>query len=444
MSISDVVNVSISRETVFPTRAGFGVPMLVAYHTATPNIVDFYTSLAGVAADHAVTSPVYKAFAVAFSQNPSPAEVALGKRLLPPTMVVTLTPIITTQNLHYTFDFVDHLGATTHVDYTVGSSSTPTIIAAALATALSGIVGASAVAASGVLTITASTAGQYFDLVNLPPLLQMSVKDTSADPGITSDLNGIAAVDNTTWYGFTLDHGGKAELLAAAAWCESTRHLHYGQSSDSEIANNGVSSDVASSLHAAAYARTGIMYSQIELLNYRAFGLMCRMFTTTPGASTWEYQTIAGDTVDTIDAGSQIKIKAKFCAVYTVLAGLNKTQNVVLSDNEFVDLVPGTDKLFADIQFYVFTGISQASDSGEKIPYNDQGIQSIVSMVWTPINQGIANGFLDADPAPIVSAPKAATIDPATKATRNLPGVTFSATLAGAIHSVKINGTLST
>ena len=52
-------------------------------------------------------------------------------------------------------------------------------------------------------------------------------------------------------------------------------------------------------------------------------------------------------------------------------------------------------------------------------------------------------GVLAADPVPIVQAPLVADIDPADKAARILPDITFQATLAGAIHKLVITGVLS-
>jgi len=55
------------------------------------------------------------------------------------------------------------------------------------------------------------------------------------------------------------------------------------------------------------------------------------------------------------------------------------------------------------------------------------------------VNQGI----LAADPAPTVSVPRAADVSMIDKAARLLPDVKFEATLAGAIHKVIVNGTVS-
>jgi hypothetical protein len=55
----------------------------------------------------------------------------------------------------------------------------------------------------------------------------------------------------------------------------------------------------------------------------------------------------------------------------------------------------------------------------------------------------VKSGFLAASPAPVVTVPKAADIAPTDRANRDLKGVEWSATVAGAVHAIEITGTLS-
>lgn len=445
MSLDEVVALSILRSTVFPTRAGFGVPMFAAYHTITPNQTDFYTSMAGIVSDGFSTAhPFYRMALKAFSQNPRPSRIMLGKRLVGSTMTVTLTPLKTTPGLHYTFTYVDYLGGVHDIDYVNGASETTTTIAAGIVALLTATpVGATCGNSGAVITLASTTAGRLFNLKNLPPLLQLKIKDNTPDPGLAADLNLIYAADSGSWYGMVIDHSGKAETLVAAAWVEATRKLHGAQTSDSEVADNAVTTDVASSLVAAAYARTGIIFAQNELLGYRMVGLMAKMFTTVPGASTWEFQIIAADTVDSLDEGSAIKIRAKNCATYTVLGGLNVTQGVKVGNGEFFDLVPGTDKLFARTQESIFGAMASRSNAGSKIPYTNKGIDFIKGLIQAQLTTAGAEGFLDPDEPMTVTAPKVEDVSAPVRASRVLPDVKFSAIIAGAIQATQIAGTLS-
>jgi len=56
------------------------------------------------------------------------------------------------------------------------------------------------------------------------------------------------------------------------------------------------------------------------------------------------------------------------------------------------------------------------------------------------LDLGIAKGLIASTPAYTVSVPLAADVSSANKIARNLPDVTWEATLAGAIHHVTITG----
>lgn len=51
MSLEDIASVTISSTSAQPTRAGFGTPLLAAYHTKNVDRVRSYTSLTALVAD---------------------------------------------------------------------------------------------------------------------------------------------------------------------------------------------------------------------------------------------------------------------------------------------------------------------------------------------------------------------------------------------------------
>jgi hypothetical protein len=97
------------------------------------------------------------------------------------------------------------------------------------------------------------------------------------------------------------------------------------------------------------------------------------------------------------------------------------------------------DWLYANIQEDVFA-LLQAND---KIPFTDIGIAQVQGAIQAVLGRGISVGGLSADPAPAVTVPAVADISTIDKAARNLTGIEFTATLAGAIHIVTITGSVS-
>ena len=58
------------------------------------------------------------------------------------------------------------------------------------------------------------------------------------------------------------------------------------------------------------------------------------------------------------------------------------------------------------------------------------------------LRQGVLNGGINGDEDKTVNAPLASDVDSNDRASRLLPDITFSATLAGAIHKTVIRGTV--
>lgn len=82
--LSEVLNVSISRQTLVPTGPGFGT-LLIVSSDGTGVIplaerIRTYSSIEAVAADYTSVSQEYRAASIVFSQNPRPTQIKIGVR----------------------------------------------------------------------------------------------------------------------------------------------------------------------------------------------------------------------------------------------------------------------------------------------------------------------------------------------------------------------------
>lgn len=83
MSLEDIVNVTIDRQTTVPSRVGFGTPLFVGETSAGgigPDRIRSYNSISEVGGDFAVSDPEFKMAQAAFSQNPRPTVVKIGRK----------------------------------------------------------------------------------------------------------------------------------------------------------------------------------------------------------------------------------------------------------------------------------------------------------------------------------------------------------------------------
>lgn len=442
MALEDIVNITISRQSLTPSRPGFGVPLFAVQKVPAawgPNRVREFTSLKELTdAGFLATDPAYLMATKLKSQSPSPRRFKVGRRVLTVAKTVTLT--IAASPAPVQGDIYAVTFSTGTVTYTAGAAPTPTTVAAALAALILAPTGWTAVASTGTITLTAA--------VGAVPLLSawtdnILVADTTADPGLATDLIAIAAQD-ADWYGLVLDTSGKAEILAAAAWVEANKKLYVAESTDSVVADQAITNDVASSLKTGNYFRTGLLYTHKNLNLYAASAWIGNRFPYEPSAApdaggTWAYKTLAGTNSSVMTGGQVSAVLNKSGNVFTVVAGIAVTQYGKTAGGEWFDVIRFLDWLESEIKVRVFALLA----SRGKIPFTDSGIDSIKSAILGTLTDGVTAGGLASNPAPVVTAPTAAQVSSVDKANRNLPNVQFSATLAGAIHIVNIAGSVS-
>jgi hypothetical protein len=439
MPISDVVTIVVSVSGAGPTQAGFGEPLIAAYHTHYTDRVREYSSLSGMVSDgFAVTDPAYLCASEVFAQVPSPPFIKIGRRALAMTQVITLTCLSVSALDTYVFSLRSPGG--TYQVVSVASTGVPATDVATINTAVTalGIPHLTATHATTILTLSMA-AGFLLDVKTDP--LHMTYLDTTADPGIATDMAAIYAADSN-WYGLLLDSNSAAEIAAAAVWTAGNGKLFGWNSSDSGVANGASTTDIAYTEQQLGHVRSFGIYSQTTTLSYAAAAWMGRLFPTTPGSENWAFKSLVGVPVDVLTDSQVHAVEAKNASVYTAIFGLSLTQFGKLSSGQWIDIQRGTDALTNQLQVAVLA----LQANSKKVPFTDPGIdmyRMAIQGVLTDFVSGNFKGFLSGNPAPFVSLPLAANVNSTNKAARNLPNVTFSAVLAGAINFTTLQGTLT-
>ena len=431
MALDDLVSVTITAETTTPTKPGFGTPLLVGYHTVFNDRVRTYKSVKAMKTDgFAASHPLVLAATAVFSQKVRPKQIKVGRRALAYTKAFTLTCLSATEG-----DVYDITINGEAVTYTVLASATTTTVATAIELLVEAVTGISSTSSGAVITMTGAS-GAFVTVKDWSH--NLSVKDTTADPGIETDMDAILAAD-PDWYGLILDSQSKAEVLGVADWVESNRKLFGFDMIDTEVTDSGVSNDVMSSLKTLAYARTYGLYSNKSNCDFGAAAWMAQRFTSNPGSDTWMFKTLVGVNPSYLTDTEYTNLRTKKANIYTTVSGINMTQDGWSASGEFLDVTRFVDWLQAEIQVRVFTRLANS----DKIPYTDGGVDLIKSIIASALTDGTIAGGLAADPAPTVTAPLVADVSSLERANRNLPDVEFQGRLAGAIHSLEITGRLA-
>lgn len=262
----------------------------------------------------------------------------------------------------------------------------------------------------------------------------------AANP-VATDLTNINNA-NSNWYALIATTRDAPTVKAIAAWVETRIKLFGTASSDLAIINVPAGTDttsIAAFLNQGGYVRTFVMYHQDANDDYPEAAWFGAVLPLDPGSETWAFKTLNSISASNITTTQQNNALNKKANIYTFVAGVNITQNGTVAQGEYIDVVRGIDWLQARIQESVFSVLVQ----NPKVPYTDSGIAVIQAQVMQVLQQGVNNNFLTADPAPTCTVPRASSVPAIDKTNRILRNVRFQATLAGAIHAVRISGTIS-
>lgn len=447
MPIEDIVSVTITTETARVAKANFGIPLIAAYHSNWGERVRSYSASTALSAmvleGFTTASPAYKAMTALLSQNPRCKTVKIGRRSTAAwAQVVDVTP--GTPGAGEKFDImIDGVAAATFT-----ADGTPTLAEACtgIASAINAIAGVTVTAsgASGThVAVTSNVAGLIHNVQYVPGKLQnFSIVDSTPQQSIATDLGLIRAADSD-WYGLVIDSPSTQERLDAAAWSETQTVIFASASANTDIIGSGTT-DLFHGLKVLGYARTIGLYHPVQN-SFAGAAWLGKMLPFNPGAATWAYKSLAGVAVTDLTPTQVSNIEGKSGNDYVSLGGVSITKPGQSFANEFIDVTIFVDWLKARIQERIFGLIVNRP----KLPYTDESVDLIRAQILAQLFEGVAVGGLAAgkgtteDPSPTVEAPLVADVSPTDRANRLLPDVTFSARLAGAIHTIDIQGNLT-
>lgn len=430
MSLDTIVNVTVSRDTRAPTQRGFGVPILVGYHSAWADRVREYSDPSEMLTDgFTVSHHLYKQATALKSQDPSLATFKIGRRANAFTQVVNFIPINTTEGFVHTLtlDGVEY-------EVTVQSGDAVEDIVDDFVTAMSAASDATITDGTTHGILTADTAGVVHE-ISVGPGMVLLDDSTFTPDDLTEDLEAIVAEDGD-FYGVLIDNQSAAEIEELADWVESKVYLSLVNSADWDIADSGESGDVATTTVTNAYKRTSGLF-QSTIGSWGAAAFMGNLIPRNPGSYNPAFKTLAGQAADSLSTGQQSAIRGKNWSHYTRVNGTNITYEGKTPAGEFIDIVHSIDFSTVRIQESVFNVLT----GNARVPYTDTGAETIRAAVLSVLKECSSSAYPIFDPATIVvTVPKVADVSSANRANRILPSVVYQARLQGAINQVVVRG----
>lgn len=465
MSLDDLINVQITRESAFVSLPGFGVPLIVPASTEIPAAwvssgerLRYYTDPAQMLEDGFTSSDeAYLEAQVLMSQNPRPSRFAVGRRLTPVAQVTTITVDTVVDTTNYTIDEIfDGDEAYGPFTYMSDGDALDTEIRDGLIALINatGILVTAAPGASNTITLTADTAGIPISVVESDANLSVGV--TTPNVGLPEDLAAIVA-EQPDWYGLLITQHDDQHILTAAAVAETMSRQFFAQSADAAIValpydDGDTDTDIASKVKARSYARTSVHYHPTATQRL-ASGLVGQNLPPVAGSRTWKFKTLAGVTTVALTPTQRTNLLSKSANSYESIGGRGSTLEGWVGAGEYIDVIHGLDRLHSRIQEFSIGALLNAP----KVPFTQGGIETVaggprqaLKEAASPVVNLIApdrvrDGVTET-PAWTVTPPALEDIPLVDRAQRRIPEsnpIEFEGTLAGAIHLINVRGSVS-
>ena len=423
--LTDIIEINISRETAAVAQTNFNVPLFVSAHTKFAERARSYSSLVAVADDFTSTDTAYIAAQKLFSQSLTPSRIVIGRRLVPSSTVNVSAVAVGSYTL--TINEVPFV-------FVAGALDTAITISAGLKTAydVTPVTGVTVTDnLDGSLTV-ASTIGYALEVS-----ANMSQADSPSVESWTTTINEITNVENT-WYSVMIESHIDADILAVAGQIEAMKKVYATSSSDAAIKTTSTT-DIFSKLKALGYQRTFGMYSATADTEFPECAWVGYQLQEQPGSNTWAYKALSGVTVSTLSDTESTNIHNKSGSTYERVGGLSSTIGAKMFGGEWIDVMIFVDWLEQRMKERLWSRMANS----KKIPYTAAGAAIIEAEIRAQLNDGIRVGGLAPSPAPTVEVPDVLSVSINARAQRIFEGIKFEARLAGAIHFVKIAGTVT-
>lgn len=450
MSLDRIIDITTTLAPPASALANFSVPLVASILTAPQGTA--WTSAYGSALTAEVTKSnyvatltalgitssedVYVALVDMFSQDDWPALVLLGRRATAVAQV-TLVNITGTDDGDYTVTING-----TDFTYTASGATADTIEAQLISAVNAGSEPVTAAPGTGdQLTLTADEAGVPFTVSVTNADSNLNTAVDTASVGLPED---IAAwnTERSDWYILLETTRTDGNIQAAAEAIETTTppKLFIAQTNDPNGQVLAATSDLGYLLGPLGLnlERTALVWhgNDDEFLDAALVG---KNAPKQPGSVTWANKVISSITPTTPTSDTTLAAKRYTWLEAFEAAGSSMTQGGQVCSGEYIDIIIGRDWLnnLMQIAFYDLFRSTGKLGYQNSTAVLEATLRGVLARAAAPDVQLIEASSV------VVNVPAPGDQLPSDVSARHYPGITWSATLTGAIHSVEIDGRLA-
>lgn len=291
----------------------------------------------------------------------------------------------------------------------------------------------------------------FFSEPTHPAKLFIAKHSTSPTETIVEALDAAKAVSNE-WYGLCIDDiTVKADITSAAAWCKTNKKQLFAATNDPTVWASTDTTSIAYLLNTANATkaltlanrgiRTAVDSNSAKIAaQFAEVAYAATVLSRVVGSYTTENLPIQSAVVDDFTSAELGYIAGKNAQCFIDIYGQSRTHGAKNHSSnsdggEWTDVEIGIDWIEVRMKEAVITTLLNA----DKIPYTDKGIAIIENSVEDVLKLGVRNGLFSTYTN---SSVPAASVSSADKIARTYGGISWTATLAGAIHTATISGTV--
>lgn len=428
-NLSDIVEINISRESTAIDTASFNIPLILTDTAAFADRVREYNTITAVAEDFSSDSNVYKMASRLFGDGGSrPTYIVVGRRN---TSEVSYEVGDVIEGAVYTITINEQT-----YNYVAEEGDTGEDVATGLQTAYGErpVDGISLTAAFSTIVIASSSTDDNLTVTASGNMTQISI--TSNEPW----GDAIAAIEseNDVWYGAVSTTHVPDDVLQIAEAIQA-RHKIFGTSTQDLAVTTTSEDDIGSKLSSFNYDRTYWVYTPFADEDYPEAAWMGSQMPMTPGSNTWNFKQASGVRAAKLTPTQKSNIRKKNGNFLSRRAGVDIFEDGIMSDGEFIDTIIGIDWWYARTQEAIFFRLVNS----RKVPYTRAGASLLQAEIMGVNALGVTNGLI-ADDSPItVIAPDPLRVPATMRAQRMLGDFIVRFRLAGAVHKVRVDATIS-
>jgi hypothetical protein len=425
--LSDIIQITLTRESVAVSSASFEIPLILAEFTNFSERTRTYNNITDVEVDFNEGDPVHEMAEQLFGQSTVlgavPPSIVVGRKQIDS---VTLTPVVA-NNTVYTVTIND-----TPYTFTSDGTATAAEITAGLDTAIGTPTGITVTDNTGTLTVAPTVVGTPWSITVSSNLTKV---DTPSAEEWTDALAAVE-VENDTWYALFTPNQTSAVQDELAEAIRARRKI-FGISSSDSAGPTTATTDIGAILSARNEGRTFGVWSATAATEYPEAVWAGSQLAVTPGSNDWDFKRGVGATRSALSPTQITNLKNKNWNYYIAKGGVDIFMNGNMFDGQPIDLVVGEDWLYARLQEAIYFRLINSL----KIPMTNVGMTIIEGEIRSVLAQAEANGLIDTGWS--VTAPDVLSIPANQRAQRIAGTFVFRARFAASVRKVVIQGYLS-